>query len=139
MGLMFCQLRGLPGLGASQVGEKRGGGRGRGRGRPPKNKKQTEEIPANNEEHDVNIEEGNEEEELRLEPVVVKAISVEVRKILKDILPLERTKSEKETTKEGPNDEGEKVNSSNKEQEEEEVLIVNAKGKGFRYKATQRM
>ncbi|KAD6796106.1 hypothetical protein E3N88_07002 [Mikania micrantha] len=84
----------------------------------------------NNEESEVNIEEENEEEELRLEPVVVKAISVEVRKILKDILPPDRTKAEKETTKEGPNDEGEKVNSSNKEQEEEEVLIINAKGKG---------
>ncbi|KAD4179852.1 hypothetical protein E3N88_28443 [Mikania micrantha] len=112
------------------VGEKRGGGRGRGQGRPPKNKKQTEEIPANNEENDVNIEEGNEEEELRLEPVVVKAISVQVRKIFKDILPPDRTKAEKGTTKEGANEEGDRVNSSNKEQEEEEVLIINAKGKG---------
>ncbi|KAD2805878.1 hypothetical protein E3N88_39255 [Mikania micrantha] len=80
------------------VGEGRGGGCGRGRGRPPKNKKQTEEVPVNNEETEVNIEGENEEEEIRLEPVVVKAISNEVRKILKDLLPPDRTKAEKETT-----------------------------------------
>ncbi|KAD6453182.1 hypothetical protein E3N88_07887 [Mikania micrantha] len=100
------------------------------RGRPPKNKKQTEEVPVNNEETEVNIERENEEEELRLEPVVVNAIYVEVRKILKDILPPDRTKAKKETTKEGPNDEGDKVNSANKEQDEDEVLIINVKGKG---------
>ncbi|KAD7117297.1 hypothetical protein E3N88_04565 [Mikania micrantha] len=81
-------------------------------------------------ESEVNIEEENEEEELRLEPVVIKAISVEVRKILKDILPPDRTKASMETTKEGANEEGEKANSSNKGQDEEEVLIINAKGKG---------
>ncbi|KAD4982495.1 hypothetical protein E3N88_19166 [Mikania micrantha] len=85
---------------------------------------------ANNEESEVNIEEENEEEELRLEPVVVKAISDEVRKILKDILPTAITKDKDETTNEGFKKEKEKTDSSNKEEDEEEVLIINTKGKG---------
>ncbi|KAD7478106.1 hypothetical protein E3N88_01242 [Mikania micrantha] len=89
-----------------------------------------EEVPVNNAGTEVNSEEENEEEELRLEPVVVKAISNEVRKILKDLLPSDRTKAEKETTKEGAAEEGEKANSSNTEHDEDEVLIINAKGKG---------
>ncbi|KAD4982270.1 hypothetical protein E3N88_18941 [Mikania micrantha] len=84
----------------------------------------------NNAETEVNTEEENEEQEIRLEPVVVKAISNEVRKILKDLLPPDRTKAEKEITKEGATEEGEKVNSSNIEHDEDEVLIINAKGKG---------
>ncbi|KAD6795232.1 hypothetical protein E3N88_06128 [Mikania micrantha] len=112
------------------AGEGGEGGRVRGRGRPPKNKKQAEEVPVNNAETEVNTEEENEEEEIRLEPVVVKAISNEVRKILKDLLPSDRTKAEKETTKEGATEEGERANNSNIEHDEDEVLIINAKGKG---------
>ncbi|KAD5802844.1 hypothetical protein E3N88_14204 [Mikania micrantha] len=112
------------------AGEKKEGGHGRGRGRPPKNKKQAEEVPVNNAETEVNTEEENEEEEIRLEPVVVKAISNEVRKILKDLLPSDRTKAEKEITKEGATEEGEKANSSNIEHDEDEVLIINNKGSG---------
>ncbi|KAD3336153.1 hypothetical protein E3N88_31672 [Mikania micrantha] len=112
------------------AGEGGEGGRVRGRGRPPKNKKQAEEVPVNNAEPEVNNEEENEEEEIRLEPVVVKAISNEVRKILKDLLPSDKTKAEKETTKEGATEEEERANSSNIEHDEDEILIINNKGKG---------